>query len=75
MDSNEIFKQMIRTETFLKIAEQNNIPPEAYEGENASVENASVYPFIQALKDIARHYDINNAERTEMLIKGSLLKE
>jgi len=75
MDANEIFKQMIRTEKFLQIVEQSNIPPEAYEGENASVEIASVYPFIQALKDIARYYDINNSERTEDLIKGSLLKE
>lgn len=75
MDANEIFKQMIATSKFKQIASQKNIPSEAYEGINSSVERPSDYPFIQALKEIANDYDINNADRTYQLLLKTLLKK
>lgn len=74
MDSNEIFKQMTMTNKFLQIVSLKNIPVQEYEGENASVEVPSNYPFIQSLKEIARDYEINNADRTYQLLMKNLLK-
>lgn len=73
MDSNEIFRQMTMTNKFRQIVSQKNIPAQEYEGENASVEVPSNYPFIQSLKDIARDYEINNANRTYQVLMQILL--
>ncbi len=75
MDANEIFKQMTRTNRFKQIVGQKNIPSEAYEGINSMVDKPSDYPFIQALKDIAKDYDINNADRTYQILLKTLLKK
>lgn len=73
MDANEIFKQMTSTNRFKQIVGQKNIPPEAYEGTNSLVDIPSDYPFIQSLKDIARDFDISNAERTYQILSKTLL--
>lgn len=75
MDSNEIFKQMTKTNKFLQIVSLKNIPAQEYEGENASVEVPSNYPFIQSLKEIARDYEINNADKAYQVLTQILLNE
>ncbi len=74
MDANEIFRQLTRTNTFRRVVGQKNIPAAAYENVNVLENQTSEYPFIQALKQIAIDYDINNAERTYNMLLNTLLK-